>query len=134
MFDGFSFRYDAPTQQVVFEYFDDIVKLHGPAPKDADVPEDRERYHALLITLRDGIPHMDPPFVSTFTDAFVYADRLARTGFSGVMIKASKYALGLMDTTIMTLLEVYGKTVGFVYHAPTGDVTFSPLGPVKANT
>lgn len=131
-FDGFSFHYDPMTKEVVFAYFDDVVKKYGPEPKPIDLPEGRERYHALLTTLREGVPHMDPPFVSTFTDVFTYADNLARTGFSGVMVKDSKWAQTIMDTTIMTLLELYGKTVGFVFHAPTGDVVFDVNA--KANT
>jgi len=127
-FDGFSFHYDLMTKEVVFAYFDDVVKKYGPEPRSIDLPEGRERYHVLLTTLKEGVPHMDPPFVSTFTDVFTYADNLARTGFSGVLVKDSKWALHIMETTIMTLLELYAKTVGFVYHAPTGPVTFDVKG------
>jgi hypothetical protein len=125
-YDGFTFRYDTINKKMIFLYLDDLSKDYGVIVTPDDVPEGRERYHVLLTSVKNKIPHIDAPFVSTFMDAFVYAEGVARSGFSGVMIKASDYAAGYMASTVLMLMKLYMKlymgTTGFVYTTEEGKI------------
>lgn len=126
-YDGFTFRYDTMNKSMVFLYLDDLINKYGLGHAPTDVPEGRERYHVMLTSVKNNIPHIDEPFVSTFLDAFVYAEGIARSGFSGVMLRASRYAEAYMAHTTLLLMQLYSMNQGFVYTLADGrEVPYAP--------
>jgi len=113
-FDGFGFYVHPETHEVVFDYFDDVAREYGPLPGARVIPDDREGYHVLLSSVRKGRVHIEKPFTSTFLDAFVYAAHIARAGFTGVMIRETKYSLAILEATLVEMLTLHAKSYGFV--------------------
>lgn len=129
-FDGFGFYKDVVDGLVKFYYFDDVAKTHGPSPRDPEVPPDRERYHVMLTSIRKSIVHLDAPFISCFTDPFVYATNLAHAGFSGIMLKKTTWSHVVAETSMKYLRELYSKDNGCIYTDEHGIQT----SYLKANT
>lgn len=127
-FDGFGFYVDPETQEVVFNYFDDVAREHGHLPGDPTIPADREAYHVLLSSIRKGRVHIEQPFTSTFIDAFVYAAHVARAGFTGIMIRENKFSLALLEATLIELITLHTTGHGFVMQNAQGvDVFYKGL-------
>jgi len=114
LYDGFGFFMNRETNKVQFYYFDDMARKHGKLPGNPDVPEDRESYHVLLTSVRKGIVHVEKPFTSCFIDPFVYATRIVRAGFNGIMIRETQYSLILLSTALLDTLKLFKTAGGFV--------------------
>jgi hypothetical protein len=114
VFDGFGFYAHPQTKEIVFNYFDDVAREHGAIPGDPTIPTDREAYHVILSSVRKGRVHIERPFTSNFLDAFVYAAHMARSGFTGVMIRVNKYSMAILDATLVEMLTLHSKGYGFV--------------------
>lgn len=114
-FDGFGFFRDTLDGIVKFYYFDDMVKAYGPEPKDPNQPDDRECFHVILTSVRKAMVHIEAPFTSNFIDAFVYAKHIAHSGFSGVMIRKSRFSVQLLKDSLLHMMSLHKKNKGFVY-------------------
>lgn len=127
-YDGFTFIYDTVKHCMSWGYFDGLSRgVTGPIPQPPGVPEGREAYYVVLSHLKDGMVHMDAPFSSTFIDAFTYAEGVARSGFSGVMIRVTSYAEELLAECIIHLMQHYLEHgAGFVFTHADGRVVTHP--------
>lgn len=125
---GFTFIYDGVKHCMSWGYFDGASRgVTGPIPQPPGVPEDREAYHVVLSCIKDGMIHMDAPFSSTFTDAFTYAEGVARSGFSGVMIRVTSYAEELLADCIKCLMDHYhAEGAGVLFTHADGRVVTHP--------
>lgn len=123
-FDGFGFFKDALDGTIKFTFFDDIVKQHGPPERDPELPTDRETYHVVLTSVRKATIHLEAPFTSNFIDAFTYARHIAHSGFSGIMLRKSRFSLNLLKESLEQMFVLYSKGKGFVYCDETGTETF----------
>lgn len=127
-YDGFTFIYDKNNKAMIIQFLVDMIGRYGdvmPAPPTHD---NREPYLVMLTTVHDGEIHMEAPFQTTFADALIYAEGIARRGFSGVMVRAAKYADQLLADIIEVMTSTYIKETGFVYtHEDGRKVTFPGL-------
>jgi len=119
-FDGFGFDLNPVTKDVQFIFFDDVAKEYGQLPGSAEVPKDRERYHVLLSSTIKGRIHVERPFTSNFLDAFAYAEHVARSGFTGVMIRDNKYSVAVMEAVMLEVLTRHAREGGFVMEDDNG--------------
>jgi hypothetical protein len=134
LYDGFGFYKDPTDGQVKFYYFDDVIKEHGPEPRDPAVPEDREAYHVMLSSIFKHTVHMDAPFISHFIDPFVYATGLAHSGFSGVMLKKTRWSANVMLQSLNYLRSLHLKDQGYTYTDESGTTTTTFYPGAQANT
>ena len=114
VFDGFGFFVSPETQEVVFNYFDDMSHDYGQLPGNPATPSDRECYHVVLSSVRKGRVHIEHPFTSYFLDAFVYAKHVAFAGFTGIMIRETQYSLAILETTLVEMFKYHIASYGFV--------------------
>lgn len=132
-FDGFAFYEDRVTKEIVFNYFDDVTREWGPLPGDPNIPNDREAYHVLLTSVRKGRVHIEKPFTSTFTDAFVYAAHVARVGFIGIMIRKTQHSAAMFEGTLIETLSHHTLSYGFVMQNAQGvDVFYEGMKKEKS--
>lgn len=121
LWDGFGFYRDEEDRKVKFYFFDELAKEHGPYDKDPGVPEDREAFHVLLTSSLRGVLWVDHPFIAHFIDPFAYAERIAYMGFSGTMLRKTKYSDSLMKEVLAYTLEIHARSKNFVYVDEKGD-------------
>jgi hypothetical protein len=86
----------------------------------------------MLSSIRKSTVYMDAPFTSNFIDPFVYATRLAHDGFSGIMLKKTKWSANVMTQAFNYLRSLHLKDKGYMYTHEDGSQTFYP--GLKANT
>lgn len=126
LYDGFGFYAHPETKEIVFNYFDDVVREYGQVPGDPTIPTDREAYHVVLSSVRKGRIHVEKPFTSTFLDAFVYAAHVARAGFTGIMIRENKFSMAILEATLIEMLKLHSRGYGFVMANEQGVDVFYP--------
>lgn len=112
--DGFGF-YRGTDGRDRFYFFDEMVRVHGPIPKDPSIPADREPYHVLLSSARHGHIYIEEPFVAHFLDPMAYARHLMDAKFLGTMIRKSAYSVDLVKQSLNAIMTYHAKASGFFY-------------------
>lgn len=61
--------------------------VNGNAVTQLETTSDRVQCQVGLVSTRNGITQVDDPFTSHFMDPFIYAERMLKAGFTGLMVK-----------------------------------------------
>lgn len=126
-YDGFGMHRVVATNTIQCDFLllqDRASRVSAPAHTEVTVPQDRQRFHVLLSSVRRGRVYIETPFVSNFLDPFVYATHMVNAGFSCIMLKYTQYSEHVAGLYLEELQRLFLQGSGFVMDNAQGVSTF----------